>query len=338
MSAIPIAVVTGAGGFVATELINQLLSKGYTVRGTVRSVSDASKVQHLTKLGNALPGKLELREADLLQEGSFDEVVRGSTFLFHTASPFFIETPDPQKDLIDPALKGTQNVLASASKAKDTLKRVVLTSSVAAVHGEYAAPPKNGHLYTEEDWNESSSIENGQAYHLSKTVAEKEAWRIAKETGLDLVAVLPNFVLGPVISCRADGTSVGFLKGIVEGKPVEGTPLICDVRDVANAHVLAAETPSASGRYIVSQGTPVTATYLSKVLRERFPQYAIPEVLEQEYDVKERIDNSKAAKELGLKLTPESSTFIDGIVTLIQLGVAQPLPSGAPHSEGAPAV
>ena len=57
------------------------------------------------------------------------------------------------------------------------------------------------------------------------------------------------------------------VQGIVEGKPVEGTPLICDVRDVANAHVLAAETPSASGRYIVSQGTPVTATYLSKVLR-----------------------------------------------------------------------
>lgn len=74
------------------------------------------------------------------------------------------------------------------------------------------------------------------------------------------------------------------------------------------------------------------------MLQERFPQYAIPEVPEQEYDVNERIDNSKAAKELGLKLTPESSTFIDGIVTLIQLGVAQPLPSGAPHSEGAPAI
>ncbi len=67
-------------------------------------------------------------------------------------------------------------------------------------------------------------------------------------------------------------------------------------------------------------------------LQERFPQYAIPEVPDQEYDVKERIDNSKAAKELGLKLTQESSTFIDAVVTLIQLGIAQPLPSGAPHS------
>ena len=54
---------------------------------------------------------------------------------------------------------------------------------------------------------------------------------------------------------------------------MEGTPLICDVRDVAAAHVLAAETPSASGRYIVSQRTPVTATYLSKVLRVRLKNF-----------------------------------------------------------------
>lgn len=67
MSTIPIAVVTGAGGFVATELVNQLLVKGYNVRGTVRSVSNADKVQHLLKLSSALPGNLELREADLLQ-------------------------------------------------------------------------------------------------------------------------------------------------------------------------------------------------------------------------------------------------------------------------------
>ncbi len=67
MSGVPIAVVTGAGGFVATELIKQLLSKGYNVRGTVRSLSDTGKMQHLTKLGNALPGNLELQEANLLQ-------------------------------------------------------------------------------------------------------------------------------------------------------------------------------------------------------------------------------------------------------------------------------
>ncbi len=42
--------------------------------------------------------------------------------------------------------------------------------SLAAVHGEYAAPPKNGSLYDENDYNETSSIENGQAYHLRKVI------------------------------------------------------------------------------------------------------------------------------------------------------------------------
>ncbi len=74
--------------YVATEVINQLLVKGYNVRGTVRSVAAHDKVAHLLKLGDALPGKLTLHEADLLKEGSFDEVVKGADYVFHTASPF----------------------------------------------------------------------------------------------------------------------------------------------------------------------------------------------------------------------------------------------------------
>ena len=66
-------------------------------------------------------------------------------------------------------------------------------------------------------------------------------------------------------------------------------------------------------------------------LQERFPQFAIPEVPEQQYDASEKIDNSKAEKELGLQLTPAGNTFIDGIVVLVQLEIAQPLPSGAPQ-------
>ena len=73
------------------------------------------------------------------------------------------------------------------------------------------------------------------------------------------------------------------------------------------------------------------------VMQERFPQFAIPDVPEQQYDTAEKIDNSKVEKELGLQLTPPVTTFIDGIVTLVQIGIAQPLPSGA-HQEGTPAV
>ena len=79
----------GASGFVATEVVKQLLEKGYNVRGTVRSLSSKEKVEHLELLSAALPGKLTLHEADLLKSGSFDEVVKGADFVFHTASPFF---------------------------------------------------------------------------------------------------------------------------------------------------------------------------------------------------------------------------------------------------------
>lgn len=113
---LPTVCVTGGGGFVATELIHQLLCKGYNVRATVRSKSDNSKVAHLEALAAALPGTLELTEADLLKEGAFDDAFRGCRYVFHTASPFFIEAGDPQAELVDPAVKGTRNVMAAVAK------------------------------------------------------------------------------------------------------------------------------------------------------------------------------------------------------------------------------
>eukprot|EP00877_Chromochloris_zofingiensis_P009245 jgi/Chrzof1/4574/Cz14g18240.t1 len=110
-----IAVVTGASGYVATELIKQLLSKGY----------------------NALPGSLSLYEADLLKEGSFDEATKGAHLVFHTASPFQVSNiTDPIAELVQPAVDGTKNVLSSVAKNKDTVRKVILTSSFAGwLHG-----------------------------------------------------------------------------------------------------------------------------------------------------------------------------------------------------------
>lgn len=128
-SAAHVVAVTGVSGYIGSEVVKQLLEKGYTVRGTVRSKSNTSKVQHLLKLSDALPGTLELFEADLLNSDDFDEVVRGSDFVLHTASPFVTSVGDPQRDLIDPAVNGTTSVLTAAGKAG--IRRVVVTSSVA---------------------------------------------------------------------------------------------------------------------------------------------------------------------------------------------------------------
>lgn len=125
--------VTGASGYIASMLIQVLLSKGYTVHGTVRSLKDEQKVKHLIEtIGKSEKGKLVLFEADLLKEGSFKECFEGVTGVFHTASPFQLSVKDPMKDLVEPALNGTINVINEAIKTK-TVKRVVLTSSMASV-------------------------------------------------------------------------------------------------------------------------------------------------------------------------------------------------------------
>eukprot|EP01116_Phalansterium_solitarium_P000421 TRINITY_DN10278_c0_g2_i2.p1 TRINITY_DN10278_c0_g2~~TRINITY_DN10278_c0_g2_i2.p1 ORF type:complete len:245 (-),score=48.04 TRINITY_DN10278_c0_g2_i2:119-778(-) len=204
----PVAVVTGATGYIAGWVIKTLFDRGgYEVRGTVRNATD-QKSQELLKLFPAL----KLYEADLLRDGSFDAAVRGADVVYHTASPFIITgVTDPQKQLIEPALKGTLNVLNAVDKA-GTVKRVVVTPSVAAIYGKRP----EGHVYTEEDWNLDSSVAE-DAYRHSKRVAEEAAWAFAKGKIWDVVTINPASVNGPLLTSRADAASIAALKSYLDG-------------------------------------------------------------------------------------------------------------------------
>jgi hypothetical protein len=94
-----VVVVTGASGFLAGHVIRALTDKGFKVRGTVRNLTDTAKTQHLREL---FPD-LELYEADLLDDGSFQECCTGARFVIHCASPFQYEVEDPERDLVEPA-------------------------------------------------------------------------------------------------------------------------------------------------------------------------------------------------------------------------------------------
>lgn len=316
-------VVSGASGYIGTELVKQLLEKGYNVRGTVRSTSNTDKTQHLTKLAKALPGTLSLHEADLLKPGSFDSIVSGADYVFHTASPFIRDVTDAKKQLIEPALGGTKNVLSSVAKHTNTIKRVVLTSSFAAIVKPKAGPSSDA--YSEEDWNTEvdESAQGADAYRYSKVAAERAAWEASKKDGWDLVTICPTFVLGPVISNRADATSILDVKGLIEGTNDTVTPWVCDVRDIARAHILAVEVPSAKGRYLVSQDSVVPVKSMTDTLSKHFPQYKFAQGKDAE--VKKVINNSKVQKELGLQIHPWQESIIDMATTLIQRGIAKPV-------------
>ncbi|KAI7742780.1 hypothetical protein M8C21_018512 [Ambrosia artemisiifolia] len=140
--------VTGASGYIASWVVKFLLARGYTVKASVRDPNDPKKTQHLLKLDGAKE-RLHLFKANLLEEGSFDAAVEGCDGVFHTASPFYHNVTDPQAELIDPAVKGTLNVLGSCSKAS-SVKRVVLTSSIAAV--AYNGRPRTPDVVVDETW------------------------------------------------------------------------------------------------------------------------------------------------------------------------------------------
>lgn len=256
--------VTGASGFIATHIVEQLLAQGYTVRGTVRDASDLSKYDYLTKLPGA-KARLELVSAQLLDEGAFDALAEGCEYIMHTASPYVIDVKDPQRDLVEPAVQGTLNVMNAAAK-NPTVKRVILTSSMAAITDE----PDSDHTLTEADWNERSSLTRNP-YYYSKTLAERAGWEFLERyrPSFDLVVINPFMVIGPSHS-HALNPSNAVLRDIAKGVYPGIMSLtwgFVDVRDVAKAHIAAMLTPHAQGRYVCAN-TTMSMAKLVALLRD----------------------------------------------------------------------
>lgn len=272
--------LTGATGYVAGWLVKKLLDEGLTVHAAVRDPSNPEKVGHLQALADNASGNIKFFKADLLDSGAYDEAMQGCELVFHTASPFTVTVKDKQRDLIDPALNGTRNVLESANRT-ETVKRVVLTSSCAAIYGDNkdAENAPNGVL-TEDVWNTTSSMDH-QTYSYSKTLAEKAAWEITeKQDRWDLVVINPSFVIGPAIAPQSTSESFSIITQLGDGTMKSGAPEYgfgaVDVRDIAEAHFRAGFTPSAKGRHIIS-GHDSNLLEMAKILHAEYgDSYPIP--------------------------------------------------------------
>jgi NAD dependent epimerase/dehydratase family len=161
-------------------------------------------------------------------------------------------------------------------QSRDTVKTVVITSSMAAITDS----PTNGKVYTEEDWNEESSLDRNP-YYFSKVQAEKAAvaWAEEHENPFKVVFINPFLVIGPEFSATGLNTSNGIFAQLLNGKFPGILALsygLVDVRDVAAAHILAFENPDSDGRYLVCTET-LSMTYLCEFLRENgFGNYPLP--------------------------------------------------------------
>lgn len=340
--------VTGATGFIAGHCLEELLTYGYAVRGTVRDLATAD-VAHLHAVAQRTGGSLELVEAHLDADAGWAQAVDGCAYVWHVASPNPPEVPRNEDDVIRPAVDGTLRVLQAAA-ASATVRRVVLTSSVAAVTAGHDRASSQTH--TEADW---SNPNRSGAYEKSKLYAERAAWDFAWEHGLELVAINPSLVLGPLLHAERT-TSIEVIRKIlareVPAVPRIGFPVV-DVRDVAIAHRLAMETGSAAGNRYICAGEYLWMGDMAAILAAeygprgyRIPTRPLPYWLMRKiarFDetvrlalkfvgVRDMVSADKARRELGWTPRPARESIVDTAESLLRYGVVRRRADTATHT------
>ncbi|KAG5354587.1 putative NADPH-dependent methylglyoxal reductase GRP2 [Yarrowia sp. B02] len=262
----PTTLVTGATGFLAGHCVQELLKQGHKVIGTVRNVE---KAQKLTDALNNSNLTLETVK-DIRNEDEFEALFKKHKdldYILHTASPLTLNVEDPEKDMLQPAIQGTLAVLKQAQKHAPNVKKVVITSSIAAMMN-----PDPSHVHNEDSWNPMTREQAAQKgspmanYVGSKLFAEK-AGREFLETQkphFGVTWINPAYILGPGITLNlgAINTSNLLISSVLESKPGEDVQVHngswVDVRDCARAHVTALEPKFDSKRLMLCTGKVCT--------------------------------------------------------------------------------
>ncbi|KAM7262781.1 hypothetical protein ACFE04_000464 [Oxalis oulophora] len=295
----PTVCVTGANGFIGTQLIKGLLESGYTnIHCSIHPSTDPS---HLFTLLTPYPNaSLSIFRAELLDSAAISAAIRGCSGVFHVASPCTLDDPvDPERELILPAVQGTLNVLkaAAAKEEECNVRRVVITSSISSLvpNPEWG----EGKVVDETSWTDTQFCKDHKKwYSLSKTLAEKAAWEFAEKHGLDIVTIHPATVLGTLLQPGLNASSA-VLQQLLQGSnnPQEHQWLgAVDVKDLAKAQILLFESPAASGRYLCTNGIYQFGEFAERVSK-LFPEYPVHSTfLSPEWHHKIHVDDSTFIK------------------------------------------
>lgn len=250
--------------------------------------------------------------------------------VIHAASPFHFRATNFEAEILEPAVKGTVGILEAIKRCGPSVKKIVITSSMAAVLNPFSKPAK----YTEESWNpitkEQALGDPVLAYLGSKTFAERAAWDFVKKElpNVGLATINPPAVLGPVAHHLASldniNTSNEAIAALIQGQWKEGAPATftspwVDVRDTAIAHVEALERPEASARRFLLNGGFLTHADYVAITRENFPSLReqLPNSVPEENVDDPAVDTTPAENVLGIKFTTLEESVKDTVASLL---------------------
>ena len=261
--------VTGISGFVGKHVALRAAQAGYRIRGTVRNAAKGAQTRKTLLENGVDEDRLEIVEADLLDDGGWPAAVADCRYVLHTASPFPLAVPKNPDELIRPARDGTMRVLEHAAAAG--VARSVVTSSVVAIINAGAGDDRT---FTEADWSDEAGAL--LPYPSSKTQAERAVWEFANANPVMQVAVVnPGFVQGPPLDNDVEAsaqTIMMLLTGKYPAVPRLHFQLV-DVRDVAGMHLAAMEHEDAAGERFIAINGHCSMLDMAEMLAEAFPAY-----------------------------------------------------------------
>ncbi|XP_030446875.2 dihydroflavonol 4-reductase [Syzygium oleosum] len=327
--------VTGASGFIGSWLVMRLLERGYTVRATVRDPNNMKKVKHLLDLPQAKT-HLTLWKADLADTGSFDEPIHGCTGVFHVATPMDFESKDPENEVIKPTVEGVLSIMRACAKAK-TVRRLVFTSSAGTLDVQEHRKP----VYYDDDWSDMDFVlakkMTGWMYFVSKTLAEKAAWKFAEENNMDLISIIPSLVVGPFIMPSMPPSLITGLSPITRNEAhysIMKQGHFVHTDDLCESHIFLFEHPEAKGRYICSSHD-ATILDIANLLRKKYPEYDIPTEFEGVDEGMQHVSfSTKKLLDLGFKYKYTlEDIFVGAVETCREKGLL-PLAHEKKHANG----
>ncbi|KAJ5425044.1 hypothetical protein N7465_000114 [Penicillium sp. CMV-2018d] len=280
--------VTGANGFIGSNVIHSLLELGFRVRGTVRSSKPWLDEMFRDKFGRDSYESVVL--ANFEDVDTLVGVMDGVSGVAHVASDVtFSSNPE---EVVPWVLRATDNVLEAASRHRD-IRRVVMTSSAVAVL--FPEANKEGIVVREDSWNDEAikqaynpdapeQMKGLFVYAASKTEGEKAAWRWMEKNkpGFQFNTVLPDFTLGRILHEEIPGSTSAWVSGLAKGDTRIFETFVpqyfCDVIDIARLHVAALLDANTVSRRLFGFAASVNLTDLISVVRKLRPNNTlIPE-------------------------------------------------------------